>query len=160
MHDPVVVHELQRVQRVRERHPQIVQVDRTALQHRLQAALHQLQHQPPAIPHDVIDHHDVRMFKRSEQLGFLPVAFELLWILEELRVDLLDRHVAAKLAVPRLVDGRVVAGGDLLDDFKSKMRFHANRTLPVYAAFKPFAARRIPNVSRSSQTSPDAGRDE
>ena len=156
MHDAVLVHELQRMQGVGKRHPQVVQVDRAAAEHRLETALHQLQHQPAAIPHDVVDHHDVRMFERREELGFLPVAFELLGILQELRMDLLDRHVAAQFAVPRLVDGGVVARRDLLDDFKSKMRFHANPTLPVYAA----GSERPPAIRQATwkSSSPDADR--
>ena len=67
--------------------------------HRLQAAAHQFQDQPAARADDIVNGDDIRVLQRGQQLGLLPIAGQLPWIGQELRVNLFDGHLAAQFAI-------------------------------------------------------------
>ncbi len=115
--DALGVQEPQGLQGVEQGDPQVIQVQRLSLRLVLEAAPHQLQHELPALPHEVVDRHHVRVFQRRQQLGLFPVAVQTFFLCQELGVDLLDGHFAPQLAVPPAVDRGEVSGGDLFQDF-------------------------------------------
>ena len=124
VNDAVLMQEVQRVQRVDQRESQKVDVDRLAVQLLLQAALHQLQNEPASLADDVVDRHDVGMFERGQQLGLLPIAFQLCRVVEILLMDLLDRHLAIELQIAGTIDRSEIALGDLVDNLISLVGLH------------------------------------
>ena len=119
--DAVPLQELQAEGHGLEQETQVVQVDRPALGHLDDVPHHQFQDQPAAVADQVVDGHDPRVFQVGDQLGFAPVDFQLVGILQVLSVDLLDRHVAVQFRVVRAEHGGVVPLRQFLHDVVPRM---------------------------------------